>query len=109
MKRAQFWIADWFVGLLVALLFLFGANGDLMQCLERKAYDLGVRAPSQTPGDTSLFFGPQVDLGSPYIKPDLLPRGGDYQQGAGQAVGRLLSDRERDGGCNTPVCGRLGD
>jgi len=46
-----FWKADWFVGLLVALLFLFSANSDLMQSLERKAYDLGVRASSRTPSD----------------------------------------------------------
>jgi len=51
MKKAQFWRADWFVGLLVVLLFLFGANGDLMQSLERKAYDLGVRESSHTPSD----------------------------------------------------------
>lgn len=46
-----FWKADWFVGLLVALLFLFGANSDLMQSLERKAYDLGVRASTHVPSD----------------------------------------------------------
>ena len=46
-----FWKADWFVGLLVASLFLFSANSDLMQSLERKAYDLGVRASSRTPSD----------------------------------------------------------
>jgi eukaryotic-like serine/threonine-protein kinase len=51
MKKMQFWRADWFVGLLVVLLFLFSANGDLMQSLERKAYDLGVRASSRTPSD----------------------------------------------------------
>ncbi len=46
-----FWKADWFVGLLVAVLFLFSANSDLMQSLERKAYDLGVRASSRIPSD----------------------------------------------------------
>ncbi len=46
-----FWKSDWFVGLLVALLFLFSANSDLMQSLERKAYDMGVRASSRTPSD----------------------------------------------------------
>jgi CHASE2 domain-containing sensor protein len=51
MKAAQFWKADWFVGLLVAALFLAGANSDLMQSLERKAYDLGVRASVRTPSD----------------------------------------------------------
>ena len=33
-----FWKADWFVGLLVALLSLFSANSNLMQSLERKAH-----------------------------------------------------------------------
>lgn len=51
MRKMQFWKADWFVGLLVALLFLPGANSDLMQSLERKAYDLGVRASSRVPSD----------------------------------------------------------
>jgi serine/threonine-protein kinase len=47
----KFWKKDWFVGLLVALVFLFSANSDLMQSLERKAYDLGVMASSRTPSD----------------------------------------------------------
>ena len=51
MKNKLFWKADWFVGLLVVLLFLFSANSDLMQSLERKAYDLGVRASSRIPSD----------------------------------------------------------
>ncbi len=51
MNDKQFWKADWFVGLLVALLFLFSAGSDLMQSLERKAYDLGVRASSRAPSD----------------------------------------------------------
>ncbi len=51
MKKMMFWKADWLVGLLVVLLFLFSANSDLMQSLERKAYDLGVRASAKTPSD----------------------------------------------------------
>jgi serine/threonine-protein kinase len=51
MKNKLFWKTDWFVGLLVAIVFLFSANSDLMQSLERKAYDLGVRASSRTPSD----------------------------------------------------------
>ena len=51
MKNKLFWKADWFVGLLVTLLFLFSASSDLMQSLERKAYDMGVRASSRTPSD----------------------------------------------------------
>ena len=51
MKTGLFWKADWFVGLLVVLLFFFGANSDLLQSLERKAYDLGVLASSRIPSD----------------------------------------------------------
>jgi serine/threonine-protein kinase len=50
-KKVMFLKADWFVGLLVALIFLFSANSDLMQSLERKAYDIGVRASSRVPSD----------------------------------------------------------
>ncbi len=51
MKKMSLWKADWLVGLLVALFFLFSANSDLMQSLERKAYDLGVLASTRTPSD----------------------------------------------------------
>jgi len=51
MTKNKFWKADWFVGLLVVLLFLFSAKSDLMQSLERKAYDLGVRGSTRTPSD----------------------------------------------------------
>ncbi len=51
MRKMSIWKADWLVGLLVALFFLFSAGSDLMQSLERKAYDLGVRASSHLPSD----------------------------------------------------------
>src|SRR3989338_282380 len=51
MNKWSFWKKDWFVGLLVALVFMFGANSGLVQSLERKAYDLGVLASSRTPSD----------------------------------------------------------
>ena len=50
MKKA-FWKSDGFAGLLISLLFLFASNSDLLQSLERKAYDLGVRASTREPGD----------------------------------------------------------
>jgi eukaryotic-like serine/threonine-protein kinase len=49
--RKAFWKADWFTALLVALLFLFGANSDLIQSLERKAYDWGVRSSTRVSSD----------------------------------------------------------
>ncbi len=51
MKNAAFWRKDWLVGLLVSLLLFFSAGTDLMQSLERKAYDLGVRSTAHTPSD----------------------------------------------------------
>jgi serine/threonine-protein kinase len=50
-KKVMFLKADWFVGLLVALIFLIIAGSDLMQSLERKAYDIGVRASTRVPSD----------------------------------------------------------
>jgi CHASE2 domain-containing sensor protein len=51
MKKLDFWKADWFLGVLVTLLVLAAINTDLVQSLERKAYDLGVKAASRTPSD----------------------------------------------------------
>ena len=50
-KKLSIWKADWFAGLLVVVFFWFGANSDLMQSLERKAYDLGLLATSRTASD----------------------------------------------------------
>jgi CHASE2 domain-containing sensor protein/tRNA A-37 threonylcarbamoyl transferase component Bud32 len=49
--KSGFWKTDWFFGLVVALVLLLGSNSDLLQSLERKAYDMGVRATSRTPLD----------------------------------------------------------
>ncbi|MGH8750330.1 MAG: CHASE2 domain-containing protein, partial [Burkholderiales bacterium] len=51
MKKAAFWKADWFLGLIVAAVLFFSAGSDLIQSLERKAYDLGVQASSRNPSD----------------------------------------------------------
>jgi len=51
MKKTSFWKADWFFATVLAVILLFGANSDLIQSLERKAYDLGVRASSRQPSD----------------------------------------------------------
>ncbi len=49
MKRTAFWTADWFLGLIVALVLLFASGSDLVQSLERLAYDWGVRASNKAP------------------------------------------------------------
>ena len=49
--KSGFWKKDWFLGLVVSLLLLFSANSQIIQGLERAAYDWGVRATSQNPSD----------------------------------------------------------
>jgi serine/threonine-protein kinase len=49
--RKTFWKTDWFTGLVVALVFLLISGTDLIQSLERKAYDWGVLASSRVPSD----------------------------------------------------------
>ena len=44
MRKAGFWKTDWFLGLIVSAVMLVLAGSDLVQSLERKAYDWGVRA-----------------------------------------------------------------
>ena len=45
--KSGFWKTDWFLGLVVVVLMLFAGNSDLLQSLERKAYDMGVQASSR--------------------------------------------------------------
>ncbi|MEO8156223.1 MAG: serine/threonine-protein kinase [Betaproteobacteria bacterium] len=49
MKKTAIWKADWFLGLVVALVLFFASGSDLVQSLERLAYDWGVRASSHAP------------------------------------------------------------
>jgi serine/threonine-protein kinase len=51
MKKLDFWKADWFLGVVATLVLLLASGGDLMQSLERKAYDYGVKAASRIPSD----------------------------------------------------------
>ncbi len=51
MKKAGFWKSDWFFGVVVSVLVLIFGNGDLLQGMERKAYDMGVAATSRAPSD----------------------------------------------------------
>ena len=47
----SFWKTDWFIGVVVSVVVLFAGGGELLQSLERKAYDLGVGAVSREPSD----------------------------------------------------------
>src|SRR6185503_19662494 len=58
MKKLDFWKSDWFLGVAVVLaVFVFYRVSDLIPSLERKAYDLGVTAPSRTPSDKIAVIG----------------------------------------------------
>ena len=49
MRKAGFWKTDGFLGLIVSAVMLVAAHGDLVQSLERKAYDWGVQFSSREP------------------------------------------------------------
>ncbi|MFA6311891.1 MAG: serine/threonine-protein kinase [Sterolibacterium sp.] len=51
MNKKTFWKSDWFVGLAVSLIVGMASNSDLLQSLERKAYDIGVGATTRAPSD----------------------------------------------------------
>lgn len=51
MTKAGFWKKDWFLSLLVVLALFFAGGSQLIQSLERSAYDWGVRASSRAPSD----------------------------------------------------------
>jgi serine/threonine-protein kinase len=51
MRKIDFWRADWFLGVVVALVVVALSGRDLIQSLERKAYDLGVQAAARAPSD----------------------------------------------------------
>lgn len=55
MKKA-FWRRDWFTGLLISFVFMFLAQNELIQGLERAAYDLGVSASQRHPGDQIVII-----------------------------------------------------
>src|SRR3989304_1733918 len=49
--KAGFWKTDWFLGVVVVVVMVFAGGSDLLQSLERKAYDMGVLASSRPPSD----------------------------------------------------------
>jgi len=54
--KANFWKSDWFIGVVVTIVVLFAGGGDLLQSLERKAYDLGVAMTSHLVKAASKSF-----------------------------------------------------
>jgi serine/threonine-protein kinase len=51
MKKAEFWKSDWFLGLAVSVAVFVAGSSDLLQGLERKAYDIGVGLTVRMPTD----------------------------------------------------------
>lgn len=51
MKKLGVWKTDWLLGLIIVVVMLMASRGDLIQSLERKAYDRGVQAASRSPSD----------------------------------------------------------
>ncbi|MFA7269331.1 MAG: serine/threonine-protein kinase [Sterolibacterium sp.] len=51
MNKKNFWKSDWLLGLAVSIILLLSGNSDLLQSLERKAYDIGVTATARTPSE----------------------------------------------------------
>lgn len=49
--KFRFWRHDWFLALVIVLVFLFLSQSGFIQGLERSAYDLGVRLSDRAPGD----------------------------------------------------------
>jgi serine/threonine-protein kinase len=50
MKKA-FWQSDWFLGLVITIVFVLVGPSGFMNNLERTAYDQGVRSTQKDPGD----------------------------------------------------------
>ena len=51
MSVPALWKHDSLIGCVLALLFLLSSGSDLMQSLERKAYDFGVKSTTRVPSD----------------------------------------------------------
>ncbi|MEK7878214.1 MAG: CHASE2 domain-containing protein, partial [Pseudomonadota bacterium] len=51
MDKKNFWKSDWFLGLAASIIVFSSGNSDLLQSLERKAYDIGVGATTRNPSE----------------------------------------------------------
>ena len=51
MSKSNIWKSDWLLGLVASVFMLAAGGSELLQSLERKAYDLGVGLVTRTPSD----------------------------------------------------------
>ena len=55
MKKA-FWRQDWFAGMIISFVFMFLAQNEFIQGLERSAYDFAVKSLQRDPGDQIVII-----------------------------------------------------
>ncbi len=105
MAKSAFWKSDRFLGIAVTVVMLAAAGTDLLQSLERKAYDIGVQLSSRTPSDRLAVIAIDdqsiANLGRWPWSRDLHARMTDQLAGAGaKVIGNtvLFSEAQRDPG-----------
>ncbi len=105
MAKVAFWKSDRVLGIVLTLLMLAAAGTDLLQSLERKAYDIGVQLSSRVPSDRIAVIAIDdrsiANLGRWPWSRDLHARLTDLLAGAGaKVIGNtvLFSEAQRDPG-----------
>jgi serine/threonine-protein kinase len=105
-KGTSFWKADWLAGVVIVLgMLMLAAATDVIDNIERQAYDLGVRASSNEPGDKVAIIAIDdqsiANLGRwPWPRTRLAKMVTDLQAGGAKAIGLpiLLSEPQLDPG-----------
>jgi serine/threonine-protein kinase len=105
-KGASFWKADWLAGTVIVLgMLIVSAATDVVDNIERSAYDLGVRLSAQAPGDKVAIIAIDdrsiENLGRwPWPRTRLADMITSLQQGGAKAIGLpiILSEAQLDPG-----------
>jgi len=105
MAKTAFWKSDRFLGIALTLVMLAAAGSDLLQSLERKAYDMGVQLSSRTPSEQVAVIAIDdqsiANLGRWPWPRDLHARMADLLAGSrAKVIGNtvLFSEAQRDPG-----------
>ncbi|HEX6591092.1 MAG TPA: CHASE2 domain-containing protein, partial [Moraxellaceae bacterium] len=102
----SFWKSDWLAGVVIVLgLLILSASTDVIDNIERYAYDLGVRVSSQEPGDKVAIIAIDdqsiANLGRwPWPRTKLADMINKLHEGGARAVGLpiILSEPQLDPG-----------
>ncbi|MCD6060266.1 MAG: serine/threonine protein kinase [Moraxellaceae bacterium] len=105
-KGTSFWKADWLAGVVIVLgMLIVAAATDVVDNIERYAYDFGVRVSSHEPGDKVAIIAIDdqsiANLGRwPWPRTRLAKMVTDLQAGGAKAVGLpiILSEPQLDPG-----------